>query len=144
MKQTLLRVGTTYLPVADVQLSVNWYTENLGAVLNYIDEDKAILDLADQSFFLVAAPEGQTLNFTDAKGHKRFSLTFEVDGLQALESLHQEFQERHVTVGVIEDRGHAGRNFVFSDPDGNQFDVWSELSPDFKKRRKENASIISD
>ncbi|MEH7387191.1 VOC family protein [Bacillus sp. JJ1521] len=144
MKQKLLRVGTTYLPVTNIQSSTTWYTENLGATLNYIDEDKAILDLADQSFFLIAAPEGQTLNFTDAKGEERFSITFEVDGLQALKNLRKEFKELQIMVGEIEDRGHAGKNFVFRDPDGNQFDVWSELSPIFKKRGKENASIISD
>ncbi|MDR4889729.1 VOC family protein [Fredinandcohnia sp. QZ13] len=144
MKQTLQRVGTTYLPVTNVQRSATWYTENLEATLNYMDEDKAILDLADQSFFLVASKEGQTSNFIDAKGHERFSVTFEVDGVQALENLHKEFKERHITVGEIEDRGHVGKNFVFEDPDGNLFDVWSELSPIFKKRRNENASITSD
>ena len=36
-------------------------------------------------------------------------------------------------LGDIEDRGHSGRNFVFMDLDGNKFDVWSELSPSFKK-----------
>ncbi len=135
MKQTLLRVGTTYLPVTNVQNSATWYTEILGATLNYMDQDKAILDLADQSFFIVAALEGQSSNFIDAKGHERFSLTFEVDGLQALENLHKEFKEHQIMVGEIEDRGHAGKNFVFRDPDGNRFDVWSELSPTFKKRR---------
>ncbi|MFS0821871.1 VOC family protein [Bacillus sp. 1P02SD] len=144
MKQTLLRVGTTYLPVTNVQRSATWYTENLGATLNYMDEDKAILDLADQSFFLVAAKEGQTSNFIDVKGHERFSVTFEVDGLQAIENLHKKFKECDITVGEIEDRGHAGKNFIFEDPDGNLFDVWSELSPIFKKRWKENASITSD
>ncbi|THE13077.1 VOC family protein [Bacillus timonensis] len=144
MKQTLLRIGTTYLPVTNVQRSATWYTENLGAALNYMDKDKAILDLADQSFFLVAAKEGQTSNFVDVKGHEQFSVTFEVDGLQALENLHKEFIERHIAVGEIEDRGHAGKNFVFEDPDGNLFDVWSELSPIFKKRRNENASTTSD
>ncbi|RFB14720.1 VOC family protein [Bacillus sp. HNG] len=144
MKQTLQRVGTTYLPVTNVQRSATWYTESLGAKLNYMDEDKAILDIADQSFFLVAAKEGQTSNFIDAKGHNRFSVTFEVDGVQALENLHKEFKERHITVGEIEDRGHAGQNFVFEDPDGNLFDVWSELSPIFLKRRNKNASITSD
>jgi catechol-2,3-dioxygenase len=133
MSQKLIRVGTTYLPVSNVEHSANWYTEKLGATLNYMAEDKAIIDLANQSFFLVAAQEGQSANFIDSKGHERFSLTFEVDGLQALENLHNEFKELHITVGEIEDRGHAGKNFIFSDPDGNQFDVWSELSPNFKK-----------
>lgn len=51
--------------------------------------------------------------------------------MAALESLHQEFTLMKMRVGEIEDRGHSGRNFVFKDIDGNQFDVWSELSPAF-------------
>ncbi|MFT4416436.1 VOC family protein [Fredinandcohnia humi] len=131
---SLIRVGTTYIPVAHVQRSTDWYVENLGAELNYQDEDKAILDLADQSFFLVKAGESASVNFIDAKGNTRFSLTFEVDGLQALEALQRELKERGVKVGEIEDRGHAGRNFVFHDVDGNMFDVWSELSKTYKAR----------
>nr|WP_197140727.1 hypothetical protein [Lysinibacillus sphaericus] len=37
----------------------------------------------------------------------------------------------------VENRGHAGKNFVFYDVDGNKFDVWSELSPIFKENYKE-------
>ena len=136
MSQKLIRVGTTYLPVSNVERSASWYTEKLGATLNYMDEDKAIINLANQSFFLVAASEGQNANFIDSKGNERFSLTFEVDGLQALEKLHKEFKDLRISVGEIEDRGHAGKNFVFRDPDDNQFDVWSELSPTFKKGGK--------
>ncbi|WP_100011723.1 VOC family protein [Lentibacillus sediminis] len=130
---SLLRVGTTYMPVKDVQLSTDWYVSNLGAKLNYQDEDKAILNLADQSFFLVKSKEGQRANFYDTYGEECFSLTFEVDGIKALEALHRDFISKQISVGAIENRGHAGRNFVFSDLDGNKFDVWSQLSPDFRK-----------
>ncbi|GLB59457.1 hypothetical protein NCCP133_15900 [Cytobacillus sp. NCCP-133] len=74
----------------------------------------------------------------DSDGIKRFSLTFEVDGLRELEALHEELINKGVKAGDIEDRGHPGRNFLFSDPDGNLFDVWSELSPSFKKRQLTN------
>ncbi|MGD6877174.1 VOC family protein [Bacillus infantis] len=134
MSKKIWRVGTTYIPVKDVQASADWYAGKLGAELNYIDEDKAILNLANQSFFLVKAAESQTSNFTDTSGAERFSLTFEVDGQAALEAVHQEFSEQGVHTGEIEERGHAGRNFVFRDPDGNLFDVWSELSPSFKEK----------
>jgi|SRR5690606_18982898 len=134
MTQKLLRVGTTYIPVSNVERSSAWYTEKLGATLNYMDEDKAIMDLADQSFFLLKAQAGQTSNFVDSNGREHFSLTFEVDGLTALENLHKEFTLCEIAIEKIEDRGHAGKNFVFRDPDGNIFDVWSELSPQFKKR----------
>ncbi|SDD85002.1 Catechol 2,3-dioxygenase [Bhargavaea beijingensis] len=129
MSGKLLRVGTVYIPVTDVARSAGWYADQLGAEVSYRDEDKAIVNLAGISFFLVKAAEGEHSNFVDRHGEERFSLTFEVDGFDALEALHAEFSDQGIRIGDIEDRGHAGRNFVFADPDGNRFDVWSELSP---------------
>lgn len=134
MNQKLWRVGTTYIPVSDVELSAEWYENKLSAVLSYKDEDKAILNLANQSFFLVKANKNQSSNFIDIYGKERFSLTFEVDGLAALEAMHNDFSKDGMNVGAIEDRGHSGKNFVFCDLDGNKFDVWSELSPRFKEK----------
>ncbi|KQL27352.1 VOC family protein [Psychrobacillus sp. FJAT-21963] len=131
MNNKLLRVGTTYIPVSNVELSSEWYKNKLGAELSYKDEDKAILNFANQSLFLVRAKDGQSSNFLDIHGEERFSMTFEVNGLDALETIHKDFLEKEIKVGGIENRGHAGRNFVFYDPDGNKFDVWSELSPKF-------------
>ncbi|MBM7580966.1 VOC family protein [Jeotgalibacillus terrae] len=133
MENQLIRVGTTYIPVSDPRVSAVWYKEKLGAKVNYKDQDKAIIDLAGQSFFLVKASENEKANFFDQKGAERFSLTFEVDGIESLKSFHHTLHSLGVKTGVIENRGHAGRNFVFSDPDGNLFDVWSELSAVFKK-----------
>ena len=133
MMERLLRVGTTYLPVTNVKLSSEWYVNKLGAELSYRDEDKAIVNFANQSFFLVKSIENQNSNFYDFYGTERFSMTFEVNGLNALNAIHKDFIAKDMTVGEIEDRGHTGRNFVFYDLDGNMFDVWSELSPLFKK-----------
>lgn len=135
MKNQLIRVGTIYIPVEDPRESSNWYREMLKAKLNYLDGDKAIMDMADISLFLVKS-QGQTSNFTDINGEERFLLTYEVDGLEVLEALHKEFKDRGIKVGSIENRGHAGRNFVFYDLDGNKFDVWSELSLLYKERLK--------
>lgn len=134
MIEKLLRVGTTYLPVADVEKSSEWYIHNLGAELTYQDHDKAILNFANQSVFLVKSKEGQSSNFYDFNGNERFSMTFEVNGLNALEAVHKDFKEKKIRVGEIENRGHAGRNFVFYDLNGNKFDVWSELSTEFKEK----------
>ena len=133
MSEKLLRVGTTYIPVTNVELSSKWYENNLSAELSYKDEDKAILNFANQSFFLVKSKENQSSNFYDCHGEERFSITFEVNGLNALEAIHREFKDKDIRVGEIENRGHSGRNFVFFDLDGNKFDVWSELSPNFKE-----------
>ncbi|MGA5693004.1 VOC family protein [Cytobacillus pseudoceanisediminis] len=134
MVEKLLRVGTTYIPVTNVDLSSDWYVNKLGAELSYKDQDKAILNFANQSIFLVKSNENQSSNFFDIYGNERFSLTFEVNGLNALESIHQDFRQNEIRVGEIENRGHTGRNFVFYDLDGNKFDVWSELSPIFKEK----------
>ncbi|WP_409252362.1 VOC family protein [Bacillus sp. SCS-153A] len=134
MSEKLLRVGTTYLPVRNVASAAEWYAVNLGAEVNYQDEDKAILNLANQSFFLVHAGRNQSSNFFDKNGEEHFALTFEVNGLPALSEIQEDFKKKKMKVGDIEDRGHAGRNFVFWDMDGNKFDVWSELSPEFKEK----------
>lgn len=135
MKESLLRVGTTYIPTLNVDLAAQWYVSKLGAALNYKDDDKAILEFANQSFFLVKSLPNQSSNFMDAYGKERFSITFEVNGIQALETIRKDFLERGINAGEIENRGHAGRNFVFADLDGNLFDVWSELSPKFTMSR---------
>jgi catechol-2,3-dioxygenase len=102
------RVGTTYIPVTSVSESATWYRENLGAEVVVEDEIKAIIKLADQSFFLVKAQEDASANFRDKEGKEHFSLTFEVDGVDALRALHSDLQSRDVAVGEIEDLGHAG------------------------------------
>lgn len=84
--------------------------------------------------FLVKSKKGQSSNFYDIYGEERFCVTFEVNGLNALESIHQDFIAKEINVGEIESRGHMGRNFVFYDLDSNKFDVWSELSPIYKER----------
>jgi hypothetical protein len=40
MGEKLLRVGTTYIPVTNVDLSSDWYVNKLGAELSYKDQDK--------------------------------------------------------------------------------------------------------
>ena len=134
MSVKLLRIGTTYIPVTNVELSSEWYVNKLGAGLSYKDEEKAILNFVNQSIFLVKSNEHQSSNFYDINGVERFSLTFEVNGLSALKAIHKDFTEKEIRVGAIENRGHSGRNFVFYDLDGNKFDVWSELSPSFKEK----------
>lgn len=134
MNNKIFRVGTIYIPVSEPEKASEWYQENLGAKENFKNEEKAIMDFANLSIFLVKTKEKEKLNFTDVNGNEHFSVTFEVNGVPELESLHNIYKEKGMNVGEIEDRGHTGRNFVFYDLDGNKFDVWSELSQDFKEK----------
>ena len=126
------RVGTTYISVVNPEKSSLWYQEMLGAVEKFRNIDKAILEFADQSFFLVKAKKGERSGFLDIYEQEHFTLTFEVNGIDQLIEFNNFLQTKGVRVGEIEDRGHPGNNFVFYDIDGNMFDVWSELSPTFK------------
>ncbi|MBS4172844.1 VOC family protein [Bacillus sp. FJAT-49736] len=134
MNTIIKRVGTIYIPVENPELASKWYQEKLGAVENFRNDDKAILDFANQSFFLVKSKKGEKAIFQDHNGNEHFLMTFEVDGMEQLKKLHSLLAEKGVSVGKIEDRGHPGNNFVFYDLDGNKFDVWSELSPIFKEK----------
>ncbi|WP_036823656.1 VOC family protein [Pontibacillus yanchengensis] len=131
MVSFLKRVGTAYIPVRNVELSSKWYRDKLGAIENFRNDEKAILEFANQSFFLVKSQEGQRTQFLDYYGNDHFTLTFEVDGLNNLKKFHEYLKKKEVSVGDIEDRGHSGNNFVFYDLNGNTFDVWSELSPQY-------------
>ena len=144
MNSSLIRVGTIYIPVMNIEHASKWYVDKLDAQVRFQDAEKAIIDLANQSFFLVKSAEGQRANFFNTANTEHFSLTFEVDGIDALMELHKTLRERDVYAEEVEDRGHVGRNFVFHDLDGNKFDVWSELSPVFKEKygiQQENMSL---
>lgn len=134
MSSFIKRVGTTYIPVVNPEKSSLWYQEMLGAVENFRNMDKAILEFADQSFFLVKAKKGERSCFLDIYEQEHFTMTFEVNGIDRLIEFNSFLQEKGVRAGEIENRGHPGTNFVFYDIDGNMFDVWSELSPTFKDR----------
>lgn len=131
MTNSLIRVGTIYLPVTNPKHSAEWFCTKLGAELQMLDADNnhAIVNLANQSFILIQSEEGVSSNFPTINDGLMFAFTFEVAGEQQLIALHHELKEKGVHVGEIEDRGHPGRNFIIHDPDGNRFDVWSELAP---------------
>ena len=85
----------------------------MGAELSYKDADKAILNFANQSFFLVKSKENQSSNFYDIYGEEHFSMTFEVNGLNALKAVHKDLIEKEIKVGGIENRGHTGKTLFF-------------------------------
>lgn len=51
MEEKLWRVGTTYIPVNNVEKSTEWYVKKLGAELSFQNKDKAIVNIADRKYF---------------------------------------------------------------------------------------------
>ncbi|WP_062052127.1 hypothetical protein [Bacillus sp. JCM 19034] len=48
----------------------------------------AILNFANQSFFLVKSKGAEKATFQDHKGNEHFLMTFEVDGIEQLRGFH--------------------------------------------------------
>ena len=53
MISKLIRIGTVYIPVQNLKAATDWYVKHLGAVVSYADQDKAIVNFADASFFKI-------------------------------------------------------------------------------------------
>ncbi|WP_282033209.1 hypothetical protein [Metabacillus indicus] len=111
--------------LSEVRWKIDGETENLDRVqgeahLNEHRFRQLIMDDSEKAcnLFLVAEADGKIAGFSRCEG----------SSLQRL--AHQ--AEFGVGVLQIENRGHAGRNFIFHDQDGNAFDVWSELSPSYR------------
>src|SRR5690606_5253964 len=92
------RVGTTYLHVKNPEQSSKWYQTILGASENYRDQSKAILEFANQSFFLVKSSPGEKNAFLDSTGREHYSMTFEVDGFEKLKEFHTYLKKNSVKV----------------------------------------------
>ena len=67
MTQSLLNgVEAIFIPIKDPQLSSKWYEDKLGFKLLYIEEEAAVMKIADQSatvVCLVKAKKHQPLHF---------------------------------------------------------------------------------
>lgn len=58
--------------------------------------------LCQSKHFIVKSNENQSSNYFDIYGNERFSLTFEVNGLNALEAIHKDFKQNKIRVEEIE------------------------------------------
>ncbi|GIP51100.1 VOC family protein [Paenibacillus vini] len=120
----LKAVCSNYVPVKDPLKSAAWWQRNFGlefAVPYNEAEAQVILKLSDGQWLHLVETEGTIDNqFPNKAGYEMFRLTFEV---RQIEVLYDHLKTNGVTVEDLEDRDSCGINFVFSDPDGNKFDV---------------------
>jgi catechol-2,3-dioxygenase len=104
------------IPVIDLGVSVQWYTECLGFTLRRKAEDLAVMELkAGPLLVLVQADKDSRGHFTK-DGLPEFSVGFTSPEIQ---KLRQNLIERDVEVDEMkEDNGHFF--FHFFDPSGNK------------------------
>jgi glyoxylase I family protein len=115
-----------YLPVSNLEQASKWYEENFN--LTRFKPDGSIMVLGDgQWLFLLETKEKRTANFRtdqwDGSDYEMFSLTFEVENIEAL---HKKLRENDVEVEPLVDHDGCGLQFKFKDADGNKFNVWQD------------------
>lgn len=68
MQSLLHGIQAIFIPIKDPQLSAKWYEEKLGFKLLYIEEDAAVMKIAERSatvVCLVKTENHQPLHFPD-------------------------------------------------------------------------------
>lgn len=123
MTQSLLNgVEAIFIPIKDPQLSSKWYEEKLGFKLLYIEEEAAVMKIADKSatvVCLVKAKKHQPLHFPD----NHFGVGKYFNFLSPnIEETYQFLVEQQVKVKPIGGEEQS-KFFTFYDLDGNPLGV---------------------
>ncbi|MFB4169367.1 VOC family protein [Virgibacillus sp. JSM 102003] len=112
-----------FIPVKDPKLSAKWYEEKLGLTLNYIEEEAAVMKLAEASqtvICLVRTLDHQPMNFPDNKFGVGKYYNFISTG--DIEETYRLLCEKNVSVNAIGGEGNT-KYFTFYDLDGNPLGV---------------------
>ncbi|MGM0883835.1 MAG: VOC family protein [Bacillota bacterium] len=139
--QDITGMTCIYVPVSDVYESVKWYQKNLGchpannhsvepgmkmSILRFLDANGNPQDAATGSipalFLHESGEEGGRLGFswTLDEGKRHAVGCFVTPRIQ---ELFERFKENGVNI-VGEIRQTCGPNLLFSDPDGNLWEIW--------------------
>jgi len=104
------------IPVADLSVSVSWYTECLGLTLRRREGDKAVLELPAGALLVLVQADEHSRGHFSVDGQAEFSIGF---SSPEIHRLRQHLSEQGVTVDEMkEDNGHF--YFHFFDPSGNK------------------------
>ncbi|KAB2334405.1 VOC family protein [Cytobacillus depressus] len=111
-----------FIPVKDPKYSAKWYEEILGFTLIYIEEEAAVMRIAEQSqtvVCLVRTLNHQPMVFPENKfGVGKYYNFIPQD----IEETYKFLLERNVKVNQMSGEGTT-RFFTFYDPDGNPLGV---------------------
>lgn len=122
MQSLLHGVEAIFIPIKDPQLSAKWYEEKLGFKLLYIEEDAAVMKIAERSatvVCLVKTENHQPLHFPD----NRFGVGKYYNFLSSsIEETYHSLVEQQVNVNPLGGEGQT-KFFTFYDLDGNPLGV---------------------
>ncbi|MBD1383561.1 VOC family protein [Metabacillus arenae] len=121
-KPLLKGMEGVFIPVKDPNLSAKWYEEKLGFTVIYIEEEAAVMKIADQSqtvVCLVKTLNHQRMKFPDNNfGVGKYYNFIPRD----IEETHKILLEQDVKINPIGGEGTT-KFFTFYDPDGNPLGV---------------------
>ena len=111
-----------FIPVKDPVLSANWYEEILGFKLLYIEEEAAVMKIAEQSQTVVCLVK--TLNHQPMKfPSNNFGVGKYYNFIpHNIEETHKFLLEQKIKVNPIDEEGDT-KFFTFYDLDGNPLGV---------------------
>ncbi|MGN1400127.1 MAG: VOC family protein [Bacillus sp. (in: firmicutes)] len=111
-----------FIPVKDPEQSAEWYRDKLGFVLQYLEAEAAVMNIAEESetvVCLVRVSGHQPMRFPDNSFGVGKYYNFLSSGI---EEVHASLSGEHVEVTPIESEGTT-KFFTFYDPDGNPLGV---------------------
>ncbi|KQL19759.1 VOC family protein [Cytobacillus solani] len=123
MNQPLLKgMEGVFIPVKDPKLSSKWYEENLGFKLIYLEEEAAVMKIAEESqtvVCLVRTNNHQPMKFPENDfGVGKYYNFIPRD----IDVTYRVLLEQGVKVNPIGGEGYT-KFFTFYDPDGNPLGV---------------------
>lgn len=121
-KPLLKGMEGVFIPVKDPELSANWYEEILGFKLLYIEEEAAVMRIAEQSqtvVCLVKTLNHQPMRFPNNNFGVGKYYNFNPENI---EETHKFLLNHNVKVSPIDGEGNT-KFFTFYDPDGNPLGV---------------------
>jgi catechol 2,3-dioxygenase-like lactoylglutathione lyase family enzyme len=107
----LKRIDTIFLPVTNLDRSIEWYAETLGLKLRWISHNYACLNVDQTALTLVQQNE--------ITAHKHEPFNFYVDDIKAM---HAKLSAQGAAVSELRDHGDVVE-FTVTDPDGNPLGI---------------------
>jgi predicted enzyme related to lactoylglutathione lyase len=127
-----------YLPADDPPILEDWYKEHF----NSPNTRKQSLFWLDAIFR--GSPANANCNFITeeyipGESYEMFAVRFETD---CIEELYERLSKAGVAIEPMQNLDHEGNSFVFTDPQGNKFQVWQHPDTETQPMRDDVPALI--